>query len=527
MRLKERSMIKKGLILIFLFSCVLGFCGTNKLLTIAESSNYLSTSRFSDVDKFFSVLKGKFPENLQIKEIGTTFEGNKIKLVILGNSSKITAENNTKPVILINANIHAGEVEGKEAVQMLTRDILMNNRKNILDNFTILIVPIFNVDGNEKISPANRSYQKVKNGVGVRTNGMNMDINRDFIKLESPEGQTLVKIFDKWNPIVFVDCHTTDGSYHVEELTFSWGNHPNGSIAIGDDIYKNFFPFMKKFALDNYKIQTIPYGNYDDHFKPTKWEFFAENVVYGTSYFGIKGAYSFLDENYARSDYPSRVKACYAFLDGVLTYTLKHKKEMVENVNNFKNNTKVHYYPKLKAKAYPEKITIKGFKVKRGETGWYESTGERVDYTVDFMGDFEGESETLNCNYVFPNGLKPIADKLKQHGIVVTQLSEDKKVKAKHYKIESIKYATTPFQGHIMVEDLKGKYLEEEVTLKKGWFVVSLGKNQVYRQLVPILLEPESVDSLLSYGYFNTLIFPIQWRNTPGYYPVYRVDLGK
>jgi len=518
-------MIKKGLVLVFLFSCFFVFCGETKLLTVAESSNYLSTSRYADVNNFFKKLKEKYPRNLQIKEIGTTFEGYKIKLILLGDSANITAENNKKPVILINANIHAGEVEGKEVVQMLARDILTNNRKELLDKLTILIIPIFNVDGNEKISPKNRSYQKVKNGVGVRTNGMNMDINRDFIKLESPEGQTLVKTFNKWKPIVFVDCHTTDGSYHVEELTFAWGNHPNGSIEIGNDIYKNFFPFMKKFAFENHKIQTLPYGNYDDPFNPKKWQFFAANVVYASSYFGIKGAYSFLDENYARADYKARIRACYAFLDGVLTYSYNNSDAMVKNVNNFRNETKVHYYYDLKDKAYPEKLTIKGYKVKRSETGWYKSTGIREDYTVDFMGDFQGKHEILNCEYIFPIGLKPIVDKLRQHGIIVNQLKEEKKVMAKHYKIDSVKYATAPFQGHIMIKELKGKYIEEEVTFKKGWYVVRLGKEQIYRQLVPVLLEPESVDSLLSYGYFNTLIYPNQWRKKIGYYPVYRVDI--
>ncbi len=518
-------MLKKIFLLLIIVFCI-QVVASEKLLTVAEKSNFTSTSRFKDVVDFFEKLQKIYPDNIQLKTIGTTFEGNDILMVILGDKNNITAKNNKKPVILINANIHAGEVEGKEAVQMFVRDILINNRKEVLNNFTMLFIPVFNVDGNEKISPKNRSYQKVKNGVGVRTNGMNMDLNRDFIKLESPEAKALVSVFNKWQPIVFVDCHTTDGSYHEEELTFAWGNHPNGSLKIAKEIYLDFFPFMKKFAYNHYKIQTIPYGNYDNPFSPKKWEFFAEHIVYATSYFGVKGAYSFLDENYARADYKTRVKACYAFLDGIVTYSLKHKKQMVKKVNDFRNREQVLYYPKVKDKPYPEKITIKGFKVKRAKSGWYENTGVRQDYTVDFMGDFEGKPVKLNCYYVFKNGLKPIAEKLKQHGITVDRLKKDIKVKAKLYKINKISYDTLPFQGHIMVKELKGKYEEKDVLLKKGWYVVKLDKKQTYRQLVPILLEPESVDSLLSYGYFNTLIFPSQWRKEPGYYPVYKVVIS-
>jgi hypothetical protein len=517
-------MFKKIFLLLAIGFCIQTIAAEN-LLTVAETSNFTSTSRFKDVKNFFEKLQQMYPENIQLKTIGTTFEGNKILMVILGDNNNITPKNNRKPVIMINANIHAGEVEGKEAVQMFVRDILIHKKTEVLNNFTMLFIPVFNIDGNEKISPENRSYQKVKNGVGVRTNGMNMDLNRDFIKLESPEAKALVSVFDSWKPIVFVDCHTTDGSYHEEELTFAWGNHPNGSIEIAKEIYSDLFPFIKKFAFNHYKIQTIPYGNYDNPFNPKKWIFFTQHIVYTTSYFGVKGAYSFLNENYARADYKTRVKACYSFLDGIVTYSLRHKKQMAENVDKFRNRKQVFYYPKVKAKAYPDKITIKGFKVKRAKSGWYENTGIRQNYTVDFMGDFEGKPIKLNCYYVFKKGLKPIAEKLKQHGIVVNKLEQNITVKAKLYKIDSITYDTIPFQGHIMVKDLKGKYEEKNVLLKKGWYVVKLDKNQVYRQLVPVLLEPESVDSLLSYGYFNTLIFPSQWRKETGYYPVYRVDL--
>ena len=91
----------------------------------------------------------------------------------------------------------------------------------------ILLVPILNADGNEKIDPKNRPGENgPADGVGTRANAQGLDLNRDFVKLESPEVRALVKLFNAWDPALVVDCHTTNGSKHRYTLTYDGPRYP-------------------------------------------------------------------------------------------------------------------------------------------------------------------------------------------------------------------------------------------------------------------------------------------------------------
>ena len=461
-------MIKKILIVFFVLFSLTGFC--EKPLTVAEKSNYTATSRVKDVFDFFFFLESEFPDKVYVSEIGRTFEGREIPFVVVSENVPYSPCFNTKPVIMINANIHAGEVEGKEAVQMFVRDMLYSNSP-LLKKFTFVITPVFNVDGNEKISPKHRPYQRVKEGVGIRYNGMNMDLNRDFVKLDSPEARALVRVFNRWHPLVFVDMHTTNGSFHEEALTFTWSMSPAGSKEIADFIRERIYPYMKNFTEKKHKIGCIPYGHFDNQEKPEKWNGFFGGMVFATGYFGVKGAFSFLDENYAYADYKTRVKAAYAFLDGLTSFMSDEKnlKEMIELQKGFYNSDKVYVSENVKPVS-AGKITIKGYKVyKDKESGRYKpDKSKKVDYKVDFIGDFKFEKKEIKGAFIFPAGLSPVAKKLMQHGIKVFKLQEGENLKGKRYKIDKIEFSDFPFQGRQFVKNLEGRFEDFEFKAEKG-----------------------------------------------------------
>ncbi len=520
------GIMKKHIILFLIFIFSFCFIYPEKPLTVAEKSNYTATSRVKDVFNFFYKLQETFPNKILVSTIGKTFEGREIPLVIVSNQVPLNPCFNQKPVIMINANIHAGEIEGKEAVQMFVRDMLYKNSP-LLDKFTFVITPVFNVDGNEKISQKHRPYQRVKEGVGIRYNGMNMDLNRDFVKLKSPEAKALVKTFNMWHPLVFVDMHTTDGSFHEEPLTFTWCMSPYSSKKMMDYSREKIYPFIRKYVAKKYKMGCIPYGHFDNRTAPKKWNGFFGGMLYATGYFGVKGAFSFLDENYAYADYKTRVKAAYAFLDALTSFVSNEENlnRMIALQQEFYNRENPYIFTEFKPKSVG-KIIIKGYRVfKDKETGRFKpDKSKRVDYKVDFIGDYEGKKVELKGGFIFPSGLKPILKKLKEHGISVFKVVKDVELKAKRYKIDKISFYDFPFQGMLFVKDLKGHFEEFTLNAKKGFYVVPLNANQTFRQVASALLYPESKDSLLKEGFFNLLIFPSQWSKKPGYYPVYMID---
>ena len=186
--------------------------------TRPERTNWTETSSHADVLGFLDSLRLRGAD-LQVGELGKSPEGKTIPYVLASRplvTDPAAAHRSGKPVVLIQANIHAGEVEGKEAAQMLLRDLTLGPLKPLLDSVILIVVPIYNSDGNDHwaAGEVNRPGQNGPAVVGMRANGQGLDLNRDYVKAEAPETRASLAMFAAWDPDVFVDLHTTDGSYH-------------------------------------------------------------------------------------------------------------------------------------------------------------------------------------------------------------------------------------------------------------------------------------------------------------------------
>src|SRR5262245_20803938 len=165
-----------------------------------ELTNYEETSRYEDVMRFISELQ-KRSDNLRVESFGKTEEGRDLPLMIFADppiARPREALASNKIIVFIQANIHAGEVEGKEAMLHLSRRISFGDLKSLLEKLIILVAPIYNADGNEKISVNNRTAQNGPvGGVGTRENAKGYDLNRDYMKLETPEANALIGVFNR------------------------------------------------------------------------------------------------------------------------------------------------------------------------------------------------------------------------------------------------------------------------------------------------------------------------------------------
>src|SRR5689334_23339349 len=201
------------------------------LKTTAESSGYKSTSTYDDVVKFMKAVDEASP-NVFYVTYGTTYEGRPMPMAVVGtglkDGSPASVRATGKLRVHIQGNIHAGEVEGKESAQMLLRELAMGRHDDWLQSMVFLITPIFNADGNEKFALTNRQRQNGPiNGMGTRPNAQGLNINRDFMKLDTPEGKAFVKLWVDYDPQVGFDLHTSDGSAHGYYLTYSPPLNPN------------------------------------------------------------------------------------------------------------------------------------------------------------------------------------------------------------------------------------------------------------------------------------------------------------
>ena len=233
--------------------------------TVAEKSDFKATSRFQEVVDFCNQLAKSSPLVRQ-GVLGTTTEGRKLPLLILADPPVATPEEGRKSgklVVYVQGNIHAGEVDAKEALLMLAREIVATEHPALLKDLVLLIAPIFNADGNERFSRTNRPGQVgPEEGMGVRTNAQGFDLNRDFVKLESPEVRALVRFIDQWDPAVVIDGHTTDGSFHRYVMTYEGPRSLAGDQNIVKFTRDVLFPDVGKRLEKATGFHSFFYGNF-------------------------------------------------------------------------------------------------------------------------------------------------------------------------------------------------------------------------------------------------------------------------
>ena len=223
-----------------------------------------------------------------------------------------------KPVVLVLNGIHPGEPDGKDACLILLRDMALGNRPDLLDTLTLLVVPIYNVDGHERVSKWNRPNQDGPvEGMGFRTTTQGYDLNRDFLKADAPETRALLSLVAAWNPDLFVDDHVTDGSDAQATLTVSYGGEPATPEPLRAWLETAVRPALAEVEEAGWK--TAPYIEWVDPLDPAKGiDIGPTEPRYGTGYMPLRGIPSILVEMHALKPYGERVRANAAFLSALL-----------------------------------------------------------------------------------------------------------------------------------------------------------------------------------------------------------------
>ena len=529
----------KGILIILALSlCILNSSAQQTLLTKAESSSFTSTSDYNDVMTFIGQLKNS-SLFIRTETIATSVEGRDIPLLVIGNPLPASPEdlkNDKRVVVYIQGNIHAGEVEGKEALLMYARDLLKEKDPAVLKNAILLVCPFINPDGNEKISALNRTYQNgPANGVGLRHNGQFLDLNRDGMKAESPEVKGLLKnVFNKWDPAIFMDCHTTNGSYHVEPVTFTWMVNPNGDNELIRYMRDKMMPAVSETLFNKYKVENCFYGEFIDMLQPEKgWILDASGPRYLSNYFGIRNRLGILNENYVYADYRSRVLGCYHLIRSLMDYASSHNAEIRDMLvkadartiaRGMDPATTDSFAIEYKVKPAPEKVTVKTYEAENIKTSdgrqTYRRTDSRKDVTVPYFVDFYPVySVRFPFAYLMTVPDPDILDVLRAHGIEIEKLAEDSEIEVESFIITGLEPARRPNQGHY-TNTISGKYKPEKIKFPAGTYVIRTA--QPLANVAAYLLEPQSDDGLVVWNFFDRYLVP-QWGSGFNPYPVYKV----
>ena len=493
--------------------------------TTAESSNYRSTSRYEDVIDFIAAIQGTDPD-IRVETFATSGEGRALPLVIAGPQGVVdprSAQATGLPIVFIMANIHAGEVEGKEAAQMLLRDLVSSSRK-LRDEMVVLIAPIYNADGNEKISIDHRQTQNgPPDGVGVRENAQGLDLNRDYMKLESPEARGLIaNVLNRWDPLLTVDLHTTNGSFHGYALTYSPTLNPNASGDLIDFQRDTLLPHIREQMRTKHRKETYYYGNFLNQLTPEKgWYTFDSRPRFGNNYVGLRNRFTILSEAYSYIDFRARVDVTYEFLHEILGGVEKYGKKMMRVAARADEQIR-----RGKLRKGGVRFEIKPWKATEilwerclpadstsgipepenpGETPHHiRRTGEIVPIKMTDYGVFAAkERSDVPYAYLIDGAAQNVAANLATHGIVIEKLSGETSLAVDQFVISDTKREEHPFQGHKELT-LTGKWKSRAETFPAGTYVVRM--NQPLARLAFYLLDPRSDDGLFNWNFFDSML---------------------
>ncbi|MBW7888054.1 MAG: M14 family metallopeptidase [Bacteroidetes bacterium] len=496
-------------------------------LTRPEKTNYEETSRYEDVMNFLNeVLKNS--TDMKMTTLGVSTEGKRLPMIVYGNvpnPSPEAVKKSGKLCVYIQGNIHAGEVEGKEAVLQILREIKNGRHQQWKKHLVILWVPIFNADGNDKISLYNREYQNGPvAGMGTRENGQGLDLNRDHMKLESPEVLSFVKVLNEYDPAVTVDLHTTNGSFHAYQLTYGYALNPNLEPKLDNFSQKIFFPEASKRMLKK-KWRTRAYGDYMERTPAGKpgYYFWAHQPRFNHNYVGLRNRLSVLSEAYSYIPFKERIRVTKDFVETLLDLII----EQAESIRKLETQADeisssivqqdslavraeiAESNPALKVLLAPPIRVRNPYSNEVMFLMNEDSIHEIV--TTEFEKAIAKKKAAVPSAYIIPDSLSDLLGLLDAQGIRYSRTAQTQTMTVQKFQITENKPANYPFQKHTM-RTLNGQF--ETVTAVIPAHSILVPMTQPLSRIVFYLLEPESEDgaaawNLLDSHYGDGKYFPI------------------
>jgi Zinc carboxypeptidase len=449
---------------------------------------------------------------IRVGTLGFSPEGRWVPYVLAARplvASPAEARRRGNPVVYLQGNIHAGEVEGKEAAQMLLRDLTIGPLSRLLDSLVLIVVPIYNTDGNERLAPGkvNRPGQNGPDTVGRNPNGQELNLNRDYVKLEAPETRGAAALITAWDPDVFIDLHTTNGSYHGYVLTYAPGLNPNTNPA-NDFVRDRLLPAVRERMRRRHDEATFSYGNFRNQ-EPDSlaqgWETYDPRPRFGTNWMGLRGRLAILSEGYSNADFRTRIVATYNFVREILGFVAEHRGAIASIVAASDRPTvdsvtvRSVLGPPTRQEVIAEITRAAGEGAggfaRRQRTGVYRPI--RMPVFDRFVAS---RREALPSAYLLPQRFGDLVTLLRRQGIVVERLRSAWSGPGERFSIDSV-VAEPLFEGHrtVRVEGHWGEPVPFQA--RSGWYLVRTA--QPLGMLAAYLLEPASEDGLVTWNFLD------------------------
>jgi len=488
--------------------------------THAENTDYCETPNYDDTVAFARRL-AHASDAIDYESFGFSGQGRELPLVIASETGTFTpqaAQAERKAVVLIQACIHSGEPDGKDAGFALLRDIaITKTAAGILENVVLLFIPIYNTDGHERATPYNRINQNGPSEVGWRTTSTYQNLNRDYMKADTPETRAWLRLWNEWQPDLFIDCHVTDGADYRCNITYHHEHHAGvdsavlewerdvfgGKVAPATEAAGNVISWYLEF-IDN---RDLTLGTRDFNGSPR----------FSTGFVPARNRAGILIETHMIKDYRSRVIGTYDFLRAALTEVNRDPQRLRRIGREADERTIAAGKSFDPTPSFPlafeltDEVTPFELKAFQYETDVSEISGdmrvvfgrEPIDLTVPMYQTFRVTAAVAPpLYYIVPGQWTEVIDVLKAHGLEMKTLAAFEPVEVESYRFTNVTWPSAPFEGrHMPRFDIEP--VKETRVFPPGSVVVPLA--QPAGRVILNLLEPQAPDSLVHWGFFNAI----------------------
>ncbi|UXI66674.1 M14 family metallopeptidase [Tahibacter amnicola] len=491
---------------------------TDPLRTVAEQSGFQRTGRYDEVIALCERFAKTFPEHVRCDAFGKTPEGRPMQYLVVSRSGAMTPEAAREkglPVLLVQGGIHAGEIDGKDAGFQLLRELLTARKPDpALEKLVLVFIPVFNVDGHERFGRWNRMNQRGPEEMGWRTTAQNFNLNRDYLKAETPEMHAMLGLMGHWDPVLYVDLHVTDGAQFEHDISIQVEPVHSGDAtlraagrALRDDtaaalakqgsLPLTFYP--------SFVVNDDPASGFADTVAPPR---------FSTGYMPLRNRFGLLVETHSWRTYPERVRTTRNTVLNLIHLTAERGaswRQLQAGADQRAaalggSEVPLDYHATDKTRT----IDFRGYAYTRTPSEISGVLMTRYDETKPQIWKIPLRDEVVpgtvvtapKAGYIVPPAhARLVGEKLAAHGVQFQVIdTAQTKAPVSVFRANRVKFSSEPNESHHRAT-LEGAWKAESRDIAAGALFVPL--SQAKSRIAVHLLEPVAGDSLAAWGWFN------------------------
>lgn len=455
---------------------------------------------------------------IRIEQFGVSPEGRPIYAVVASKDG--AAFDPAKPVLMIQAGIHPGEIDGKDAGMMLLRDIAFYGKDGLLDRVNLILVPILSVDGHERAGAYSRPNQRGPRIQGWRNTATNQNLNRDYLKLDQPEMRAVRGLILKYRPDLYVDVHVTDGMDYQYDVTYGF-NGENGTFSRSpnssewlDGVFK---PAMNAALEAQGHIPGELVFGMDDDDPRAGLNDGGLGERFSNGWGAAAHVPTILIENHSLKPHEQRVLGTYVFIEEALRLLADQgaalraateqdmalrPAEIPTNFEQEETPSSTRAFKGIRYEMYDSPASG------RPEVRWLGEADPEL-----WRMPFYGSKSTLTLKrptaYWVPGYRADIIERLKAHGVMMEAVTAPRTVEVSMLRLVDPKLATRANEGHVQASVETVEVERRDWTFPAG--SVRVPTDQPLGDIVVLLLEPQSSESFFAWGLFPEVLSRVEY----------------